>query len=100
MFLSDISNALNETLVPSNPFFDVIFNFVDFHVLESVQDIELIGSMDNALQLEPNEMTNTLFDLEVSNSNNLNLDRILRLPISDEEIETALGLYQNFGAAM
>lgn len=95
LFLSDIANAVGETNASGNPIFDVLFNFTDFHVLKGVEDTGVIDETDEGLRIEPSEMTNTLFDLEVSKT----LDRFgMQIKYSpdyfeDADIETALGLY-------
>ncbi len=54
-----------------NPVFDTLFNFLDFHVLEGVRENHLFRTMTTAgtsVSFSPNsnEMTNTLFDLELT----------------------------------
>ncbi|EPR12948.1 non-ribosomal peptide synthetase [Ruminiclostridium papyrosolvens] len=70
MFLGDIANATGVTDRTGNPIFDTIFNFTDFHVLKGIYTNEGKAATEAGygLTLSPNEMTNTLFDLEVSKS--------------------------------
>ncbi|AZK48671.1 non-ribosomal peptide synthetase [Paenibacillus lentus] len=55
-----IAESVGESGVDHNPLFDVIFNFVDFHVFENVKEHPLQFWMDGY------ERTNTLFDFSVS----------------------------------
>ncbi|MBC8544813.1 non-ribosomal peptide synthetase [Bianquea renquensis] len=66
MFLSDIAKTVQEVGRHVNPLFETIFNYVDFHVLDSIRLAESVQEIVSPLSLEPNEMTNTPFDFEVS----------------------------------
>jgi microcystin synthetase protein McyA len=66
MFLSDIAKTVQEVGRHVNPLFETIFNYVDFHVLDSIRLAESVQETASPLSLEPNEMTNTPFDFEVS----------------------------------
>ncbi|WP_345027411.1 amino acid adenylation domain-containing protein [Flavivirga jejuensis] len=68
--LNEISVMANENY-SSNPFFDVLFNYVDFHVLDKFQDNEEVHSSQSENQEEDIsllgfERTNTHLDITVS----------------------------------
>lgn len=68
LFLGDIAKSIGETSTMRNPIFDTLFNYTDFHIRQKADYGEF---QDNAgtefyLELEPNDTTNTLFDLELS----------------------------------
>ncbi|WP_433946009.1 amino acid adenylation domain-containing protein [Paenibacillus sp. SN-8-1] len=97
MFLSDIAAAVGESGQRENPFFDTLFNFIDMHVLENV-DISAdrpIGPISNEMKINANEMTNTLFDLEVSRTLHQLHIQLKYSPnyFHDNEIRTAFDMY-------
>ena len=61
--LLDIVNAIEEDTGEENPIFDVIFNYVDFHIYNEV-DNKQIGK--NILSFDGYEKTNTKLDFSVS----------------------------------
>ncbi|WP_442950469.1 amino acid adenylation domain-containing protein [Paenibacillus sp. FSL H7-0357] len=103
LFLADIAQAIGEVSSPSvNPIFDTLFNYTDFHVLEEMGPGQELASEMAALSLEANEMTNTWFDLEVSQYfNRLNM-QIKYAPayFEDQEIETAFAWYERILEAL
>jgi amino acid adenylation domain-containing protein/non-ribosomal peptide synthase protein (TIGR01720 family) len=50
----------------SNPFFDVLFNFINFHIYDQLQVVEGKSGNDNRLDLNSFETTNTYLDVSVS----------------------------------
>jgi len=66
----EIARLIGETSVEGNPIFDVIFNYIDFHVYDKLEAIGM--ETTNMLQAELNslpaffERTNTFFDLMVN----------------------------------
>ncbi|MDQ1353301.1 MAG: hypothetical protein QG657_3607, partial [Acidobacteriota bacterium] len=63
--LFDIVRVIGENTQDRNPIFDVIFNFVDFHVLGQIE--QDYGKDDaDKLNVEGNILTNTLFNFNVS----------------------------------
>ncbi|HEX7181603.1 MAG TPA: amino acid adenylation domain-containing protein, partial [Thermoanaerobaculia bacterium] len=69
--LVDIAALLGARQTAENPLFDTLFNYMDFHVAEDVEENVLFqptasSSSRKGISLQSNEMTNTLFDLEVS----------------------------------
>ncbi|MDP4180346.1 MAG: amino acid adenylation domain-containing protein [Bacillota bacterium] len=97
LFLADIAGIVGETSMNAgNPVFDTLFNFTDFHVLRDSRAVGSISAAGDSLQMESNEMTNTLFDLEVSKT----LDNFgIQIKYSpnyfyDNDIETAFNLYK------
>ncbi|WP_198299772.1 non-ribosomal peptide synthetase [Tumebacillus avium] len=95
LFLSDIALLIGDVQGGAdNPIFDAIFNFTDFHVLDDEATQRAISAADG-LDIETNEMTNTLFDLEVSKTMNRLGVRIKYSPnyFAREEIITAFELY-------
>jgi tyrocidine synthetase-3 len=99
--LVDIAALIGQRTEGGNPIFDTLFNFMDFHVAERVRDNVLFRPMGSEemvrrFELRSSEMTNTLFDVEVSTT----LDRFfVRIKFSPrhfelEDIERALLLYR------
>ncbi|HEX3030127.1 MAG TPA: amino acid adenylation domain-containing protein, partial [Clostridia bacterium] len=97
MFLGDIANVTGVTVRTGNPIFDTIFNFTDFHVLKGIDaaDDKAASEAGYGLTLNPNEMTNTLFDLEVSKTlENLSVwIKYSQNYFYEEDIRTALKIY-------
>jgi tyrocidine synthetase-3 len=84
-----------------NPIFDTIFNFMDFHVIAGVEDNVLFKPLESkeveaSLKFRGNEMTNTLFDVEVSITKGEPFIRIKFSPryFEGQEIERAMALYE------
>ncbi len=70
VLLEDIVTATGHRETGDNPFFDTIFNFIDFHILAEAEPhgrsgASLSPGSEEQYDLEAKEMTNTLFDLEV-----------------------------------
>ncbi len=61
--LPHIVEAVGEPQYGQNPFFDILFNFVDFHVYEQAEP--LFGT-ESKLTLQSYEKTNTLLNMTVS----------------------------------
>ncbi|RAJ76798.1 amino acid adenylation domain-containing protein [Chitinophaga dinghuensis] len=70
--LLEISRQLGEDTSFGNPFFDVIFNYVDFHVYNNVATTTngTTGYENNKIRLASHEKTNTTLDLTVAARNN------------------------------
>ncbi|WP_343859372.1 amino acid adenylation domain-containing protein, partial [Fulvivirga kasyanovii] len=71
MYLADIARAIGEKASnANNPIFDCLLNFVNFHNVEEWQENEAFDVnhdiFGNDAELGNEGMTNTLFDLEVS----------------------------------
>nr|WP_256756848.1 non-ribosomal peptide synthetase [Cohnella sp. WQ 127256] len=105
MPLVDIANLLGEGRQhAANPLFDALFNFTDFHVLDNMDRQNEIKGSDRRLNLKSSEMTNTLFDLEVTRTwNRLGVQiKYARNYFYETEIETAFNMYlrilRNFAA--
>lgn len=68
--LLEIMNILGEKSSQENPFFDTIFNYVDFHVYNKARKEETsqdnISDKKQRLQIDGYENTNTLFDLSIT----------------------------------
>ncbi|MCX8130080.1 MAG: amino acid adenylation domain-containing protein [Clostridia bacterium] len=95
LFLADIAGIIGENGTSGNPIFDTLHNFTDFHVLKNVEQSDMVKDSDRNIQINSNEMTNTLFDLEVSKT----LDSLyLQIKYSqnffhDEDMQMAFDLY-------
>ncbi|WP_239004864.1 non-ribosomal peptide synthetase, partial [Paenibacillus tepidiphilus] len=103
LFLVDIAHAIGEVSSPSvNPIFDTLFNYTNFHVLEEKQPEREFVPETAALNLEANEMTNTWFDLEVSQYLSSLSMQIKYAPayFEDREIETASAWYERILEAL
>ncbi|HEY0610184.1 MAG TPA: amino acid adenylation domain-containing protein, partial [Chitinophaga sp.] len=80
--LYEISKATNEPSVNGSPFFDVLFNYIDFHIYEEIGS-EKRSVKEQQLNVDSFAITNTIFDFEVSHSgNSLVLAYKLRRPLS------------------
>jgi amino acid adenylation domain-containing protein len=84
-----------------NPIFDTLFNFTDFHLIEEVADNALFAPMTSSelrrsYGFTASEMTNTLFDLEVSATLGKLSARIKYSPrhFHATDIERAVELYE------
>ncbi|HLK97960.1 MAG TPA: AMP-binding protein, partial [Hymenobacter sp.] len=64
--LPGIAKAVGENSSQGNPFFDVLFNYVDFHVYDHLQLTEQEVAVGDLPVLESHEATNTYFDVSVS----------------------------------
>ncbi|MCX7923871.1 MAG: amino acid adenylation domain-containing protein [Clostridia bacterium] len=96
LFLADIASIIGEAgSSTGNPIFDTLFNFTDFHVMDSIQTRDDIKVSDYNIHIDSNEMTNTLFDLEVSKVPNNLIMQIKYSPnyFYSTDIETAFILY-------
>jgi len=88
--LFEIVQAIGEKPVGVNPIFDVVFNFVDFHVYKNIDinNMEIIGY----------EKTNTLLDFTVNHTFNslyLNLNYSRKL-VGKDDIEKLVNYFKNF----
>jgi amino acid adenylation domain-containing protein len=99
--LVDIATIAGMQGEGENPIFDTIFNFMDFHVIAGVEDNVLFKPLESkeveeSLKFRGNEMTNTLFDVEVSITKGEPFIRIKFSPRYFEgwEIERAMALYE------
>ena len=94
VFLADIAEMIGEKNSLQNPIFDTIFNYLDFHVLKDAEN-ELVRGVESNPDLNPSEMTNTLFDLEVSITFEELDVRVKYSPnyFEDQDVETAVKLY-------
>ncbi|HEY8782705.1 MAG TPA: amino acid adenylation domain-containing protein [Mucilaginibacter sp.] len=96
--LSEIALLINEKSSLNNPIFDTIFNFTDFHSLLNLDEnssVKAITSELEAATQDANQMTNTLFDLEVDKTADL-LTVQIKYSISyfdDHIVQYALELY-------
>ena len=98
MHLTDVAKAVGANFGNANPFFDCLLNFTDFAVGERrYASSDLRGLDDDYLKgaIEGQEMTNTLFDLEIDKSFDVLSARIKYSPsyFDREDIEYALDLY-------
>lgn len=96
--LTDIANAIGEKASDNNLIFDCLLNFIDFHILEESGGIPLLPANDRdeqSLGITGTEMTNTLFDLEVSKTLGEFYAHIKYHPayFSDQDMSRALELY-------
>ncbi|MDP4179622.1 MAG: amino acid adenylation domain-containing protein [Bacillota bacterium] len=96
LFLAEIANIIGEVNNSGNPIFDTLFNFIDFHVVEDTVKTDDKVQSDYEINIKQSEMTNTLFDLEVSKTLNNFYIQIKYSPnyFCNEDIETAAKLYE------
>jgi|GEM_PF-6858524 len=90
--LREIARAAGERGEQGNPFFDVIFNYVNFHVLEVVPAEERTGRIN----IEGHAATNTWLDFTVSTTlDSFTVEIIHRQDVfSAEEIARLCGYYE------
>nr|QEO74530.1 condensation domain-containing protein [uncultured bacterium] len=102
--LVDIAGIVGARESAQNPIFDTLLNFMDFHLIEEVRENVLFRPMTGQdsgqatrelPDLQSDEMTNTLFDLEVSATPVNPFLRLKYLPRHFErgDIERALAVY-------
>jgi len=75
--LIEIMNMVHEETTSGNPIFDIIFNYVDFHIYEKVHAKSEVS--DGIIDEQPRGNTNTLFDFTVCKSDRQNDDFIVNL---------------------
>lgn len=65
--LLEIASSIGERVTDENPFFDVMFNLMDFHIYNEVElsEEETAAAETDNLQLESIGQTNTFLDLDV-----------------------------------
>ncbi|RLJ80980.1 non-ribosomal peptide synthetase [Pedobacter alluvionis] len=97
--LSEIAKIIEEKTGSSNPIFDTILNYTDFHLYKDLNDASNIKLFDADRKLvEPdqaNMMTNTLFDVEVGKTLDHLSISIKYTPayFRETEVKYALDLY-------
>lgn len=64
--LIEIMKVIHEETTGANPIFDIIFNYVDFHIYETVHNSSEVS--DGIIDEQPRGNTNTLFDFTVCKS--------------------------------
>ncbi|RAJ29155.1 non-ribosomal peptide synthetase [Pedobacter cryoconitis] len=76
--LSEIARLIGEQASSGNPFFDTIFNYINFHVFDQMDGIaglfvqqDHLEAEADALKLESSEVTNTHLDCTVSTTGNV-----------------------------
>ncbi|MFY0632051.1 MAG: amino acid adenylation domain-containing protein, partial [Flavobacteriaceae bacterium] len=101
--LLDIGRANGETIENRNPFFDTVFNYVDFHNVKDLVDGENLFQSESNEELgqianESFEVTNTFLDFSVS----LTGDELWIITSATRELNTGhdledlVGYYTNF----
>ena len=68
--LFEIANAIGEVSKDKNPIFDTLFNFVNFHIYNDAVSNGEQSDHTREQFSDGNQNTNTLFDFEVSATNN------------------------------
>ncbi|HEX7182940.1 MAG TPA: amino acid adenylation domain-containing protein [Thermoanaerobaculia bacterium] len=102
MLLADIAATVGAKEAADNPFFDTLFNYMNFHVVERIRDNNHIFSPMASASLAPRyqfraeEMTNTRYDLEVSATLGNFSVRLKYSPrhFEEEDIRRSLLLYR------
>ncbi|WP_034682010.1 non-ribosomal peptide synthetase, partial [Caldalkalibacillus mannanilyticus] len=94
--LPQIVGAVGEAHHGSNPFFDVIFNYIDFHVYNQVDSQDVF---EESLAIEEFEKTNTLLDMTTSTTfDTLHVQMASFLP--KEMINRMIDYYERILSAM
>lgn len=93
--LTDIAKTVGEKTTSSNPIFDTILNYTDFHAYENASEQSIYTELKTPDVLVANEMTNTLFDVEVDKTLDKFSARIKYVPayFNEQEISFALDMY-------
>lgn len=97
--LSEIARIIEEKTTSANPIFDTILNYTDFHLyrdLNSHSTVRAAKKDDGNAELAPiNQMTNTLFDVEIGKTLDRFLINIKYAPayFSEIDVRYALDLY-------
>jgi amino acid adenylation domain-containing protein len=99
VLLADIAAFAGTREGTRNPLFDTIFNFMDFHNTAEVEEDVIFEPMSPALSafgFDGREMTNTLFDVEVSTTLGNFSAKIKYSPalFDTDYIDRALALYE------
>lgn len=77
--LFEISNAAGEKSGESNSFFDTIFNFIDFHVYDHLEESRPDAAGDEKAEVDSFELTNTHLDVTTNiTGNQLTVSYLLR----------------------
>ncbi|MDO6434620.1 amino acid adenylation domain-containing protein [Flavitalea sp. BT771] len=94
--LSEISRIIGDTTSSSNPIFDTILNFTDFHTYENLSLKGSFADPEISNMEVANEMTNTLFDVEVDKTLDKFTIKIKYAPayFREEEVDYAASLYE------
>ncbi|KQO31331.1 hypothetical protein ASF10_22090 [Flavobacterium sp. Leaf82] len=66
--LAGISKILNHKSDQGNPFFDMVFNYIDFYIYDEIKDESVNNNeqAENQKEVSSNELTNTFFDFNLS----------------------------------
>ncbi|MBW8687177.1 non-ribosomal peptide synthetase [Chitinophaga rhizophila] len=64
--LYEISRITNEKASAGSPFFDVLFNYVDFYIYDELNAVNEIRDSQQLLNVNSYETTNTAFDFNVN----------------------------------
>ncbi|WP_343674181.1 amino acid adenylation domain-containing protein [Chitinophaga sp.] len=94
--LSEIARMIGDKTSTGNPIFDTLLNFTDFHTYANIDRNDLIDIMQAGEDSDTSyEMTNTLFDVEVSKTFDRFYARIKYAPayFDEENVRYALDLY-------
>jgi len=95
--LSEIAKIIGEKSSSANPVFDTILNFTDFHLYKEL-DTSAVRAVDPALDtadISTNQMTNTLFDVEIDKTRDRLFINIKYTPayFNESDVQYALALY-------
>ncbi|WP_420574976.1 amino acid adenylation domain-containing protein [Kordia sp.] len=88
--VSEITNIIGEKASLANPIFDTILNYTHFHINDQLEENTSVNRTSSDLSLEllvPEEMTNTLFDVEISRRDDGLQLRIKYVPAYFEEVD-------------
>ena len=98
--LSDIAKVIGEKTTLTNPVFDTLFNYLDFHMYEDFgkntpSAREVAGNLSEDT-FESKEMTNTFLDVELDRTKDLYALKIKFMPayFHESSIRYALELYE------
>ncbi|OMQ07993.1 non-ribosomal peptide synthetase [[Flexibacter] sp. ATCC 35103] len=64
--LAGISKILSHKSDQGNPFFDMVFNYIDFYIYDDIKDESVHEQQGNQKEVSSNELTNTFFDFNLS----------------------------------
>ncbi len=95
--VSDIANFIEEKTTLGNPIFDTLLNYTHFHVYDLVERNASISETTAEIEgelLDPEEMTNTLFDVEISRNPSMLRLRVKYVPsfFTDQDAQDTLDI--------
>ncbi len=93
--ISEITRTIGEKASLANPIFDTMLNYTHFHINDQLEENTSVNRTASELSLDllaPDEMTNTLFDVEISRRTDGLQLRIKFVPTYFKEVDVQSSL--------